>query len=374
MKIGRILGYVCLLICLCTSPLRADEGEIIYEFREELDGFAATLPDEMQTDFHGILTSPDGLDTMRETYSVSYYIDAVWKEIQAVWPSAVSTYMQVLGILIVIAVFRRLQNSFFSESLSDAMDLCSTVCLVLCLTPVLQSVSVLSQQFFSMLMSLTNGITPIVCALFVSSGNLTTAATVNASLMLVYTLFQNILDGVFLPMIRVLYALGMIGHVGSGVRLDSLGRCIRKFFLWSLSLVTLLLSVLIGVQNSMALSIDSFSMKTVKFALGSFIPLVGNALADAVGTVAGSMNVIKNTCGTMGILVMILLLLPSILQLILQRAAVGAAQVTAELLGCEKEGRLLAEIQGVFGYILAVTALAAVLFVFIMALIIRVRF
>ena len=119
---------------------------------------------------------------------------------------------------------------------------------------------------------------------------------------------------------------------------------------------------------------DSFSMKTAKFALGSFIPLVGNALADAVGTVAGSMNVIKNTCGTMGILVMILLLLPSILQLILQRAAVGAAQVTAELLGCEKEGRLLAEIQGVFGYILAVTALAAVLFVFIMALIIRVRF
>ena len=151
MKIGRILGFVCLLIGLCASPVCAAEGEIIYEFREELDGFAATIPEEMRTDFHGILTSPDGLDTMRETYSVSYYIDAVWKEIQAVWPSAVSTYMQVLGILIVIAVFRRLQNSFFSESLSDAMDLCSTVCLVLCLTPVLQSVSVLSQQFFSML-------------------------------------------------------------------------------------------------------------------------------------------------------------------------------------------------------------------------------
>ncbi|MBQ7940570.1 MAG: hypothetical protein IJY85_08615 [Ruminococcus sp.] len=374
MKIGRILGFVCLLIGLCASPVCAAEGEIVHEFREELDGFAATIPEEMRTDFHEILTAPDGLDTMRETYSVSYYIDAVWKEIQAVWPSALSTYTQVLGILIVTAVFRRLQNSFFSESLSDAMDLCSTVCLVLCLTPVLQSVSVLSEQFFSMLVSLTNGITPIMCALFVSSGNLTTAATVNASLMLVYTLFQNILDGVFLPMIRVLYALGMIGHVGSGVRLDSLGRCIRKFFVWSLSLVTLLLSVLIGIQNAMALSVDSFSMKTAKFALGSFIPLVGNALADAVGTVAGSMNVIKNTCGTMGILVMILLLLPSILQLILQRAAVGAAQVTAELLGCEKEGRLLTEIQGVFGYILAVTALAAVLFVFIMALIIRVRF
>ena len=367
MKIGRILGFVCLLIGLCASPVCAAEGEIVHEFREELDGFAATIPEEMRTDFHEILTAPDGLDTMRETYSVSYYIDAVWKEIQAVWPSALSTYTQVLGILIVTAVFRRLQNSFFSESLSDAMDLCSTVCLVLCLTPVLQSVSVLSEQFFSMLVSLTNGITPIMCALFVSSGNLTTAATVNASLMLVYTLFQNILDGVFLPMIRVLYALGMIGHVG-------LGRCIRKFFVWSLSLVTLLLSVLIGIQNAMALSVDSFSMKTAKFALGSFIPLVGNALADAVGTVAGSMNVIKNTCGTMGILVMILLLLPSILQLILQRAAVGAAQVTAELLGCEKEGRLLTEIQGVFGYILAVTALAAVLFVFIMALIIRVRF
>ena len=138
--------------------------------------------------------------------------------------------------------------------------------------------------------------------------------------------------------------------------------------------MTLLLSLVIGIQNAMAMSVDSFSIKTAKFALGSFIPLVGGAISDAIGTVAGSLNLIKNTCGTMGIAAMIVLLLPSILHLILHRVAIGAAQGTAELLGCEKEGKLLAEVQGVFGYILAITALASVLFVFTLGLVICVRF
>ncbi len=374
MRVYRILGIALLLVSVCTHPVSAAEGEIVNEFREELDGFAANLPEEMQTDMEQLLSAPNGITNRQNTYSISYYIDAVWKEIRVLWPSALSTYIQLFGLLLASAMFHRMQNSLFSDGLTSAVELCSTVCLVLCITPVLQSVSDMSEQFFSLLVSLTNGITPILCALFVSSGNLTAAATVNASLMLVYTLFQNILDVFFLPMIRIMYVLGIVSNVGGGVKLDSVGRCIRNFFVWALSLVTLLLSLVIGIQNAMAMSVDSFSIKTAKFALGSFIPLVGGAISDAIGTVAGSLNLIKNTCGTMGIAAMIVLLLPSILHLILHRVAIGAAQGTAELLGCEKEGKLLAEVQGVFGYILAITALASVLFVFTLGLVICVRF
>ena len=101
---------------------------------------------------------------------------------------------------------------------------------------------------------------------------------------------------------------------------------------------------------------------------------MGNALSDAVGTVAGSLTLIKNTCGVLGIVTVSLLLLPVLLHLLLHRMVIGAAQGMAELLGCEREGRLLGDVYATLGYILAVVALSSVLFVFILALIISVRF
>ena len=258
--------------------------------------------------------------------------------------------------------------------MKSAGELCSTLCLVLCITPLIQSASRVSEEFLGMLATCSGGISPVICALFVSSGNITTASVTNASLMLVYTLFQNGIRVFLWPIVQLLYVLGIVGNLGGSLRLDGISRFIRQLFTWLLSLAMLFLSALIGVQSTMAVSADSFSMKTAKFALGNFIPLVGNALSDAVGTVAGSLTLIKNTCGVLGIVTVALLLLPVLLHLLLHRMVIGAAQGMAELLGCEREGRLLGDVYATLGYILAVVALSSVLFVFILALIISVRF
>ena len=225
-----------------------------------------------------------------------------------------------------------------------------------------------------MLASCSGGISPVVCALFVSSGNITTATVTNTTLMLVYTLFQNGIRVFLWPVVQMAYVMGIVGNLGGSLRLDGISRFVRRLFTWLLSLVMLFLSVLIGVQSTMAVSADSFSMKTAKFALGNFIPLVGNALSDAVGTVAGSLSLIKNSCGVFGIVTVALLLLPVLLHLLLHRAVIGVAQGIAELLGCEWEGRILGDVYATVGYILAVVALSSALFLFILALIISVRF
>ena len=109
-------------------------------------------------------------------------------------------------------------------------------------------------------------------------------------------------------------------------------------------------------------------MKTVKFALGNLIPLIGGALSDAVGTVAGSLNLIKTTCGAVCAAAVVILILPLILQLLLHRAVLAVCQGAADLVGCEKESRLIGEVHSVLGYMLAVVSLASVLFLFVLAL------
>jgi len=118
----------------------------------------------------------------------------------------------------------------------------------------------------------------------------------------------------------------------------------------------------ISVQSVLAKSADSLSLKTVKFALGNMIPLVGSAVADAVSTVAGGLGVIRAFYGGLCVLALLIFLLPVLAQLILHRLVLAVCQGMAEMLGCEQEGKMIAEIHGVLGCILAMVALMSVLF------------
>ena len=374
MKMMRRIRLVLLLLVILTPCAYAAEDPVSDSFREEWDIFVESIPEEIRPLAEDAFRSANTGEVMKESLSVSYFLDKTVQELKDAWPSSVGLLLSLTGLLIFSALFHRVYASVSSVAMKSAGELCSTLCLVLCITPLIQSASRVSEEFLGMLTTCSGGISPVICALFVSSGNITTASVTNASLMLVYTLFQNGIRVFLWPIVQLLYVLGIVGNLGGSLRLDGISRFIRQLFTWLLSLAMLFLSALIGVQSTMAVSADSFSMKTAKFALGNFIPLVGNALSDAVGTVAGSLTLIKNTCGVLGIVTVALLLLPVLLHLLLHRMVIGAAQGMAELLGCEREGRLLGDVYATLGYILAVVALSSVLFVFILALIISVRF
>lgn len=374
MKMMRRICLVLLLFVVLTPCAYGAEDPVSDSFREEWEIFVESVPEEIRPLAEDALHSANTGEVMKESLSVSYFLDKIVKELKDAWPSSVGLLLSLTGLLIFSALFHRVYASVSSVAMKSAGELCSTLCVILCITPLIQSASRVSEEFLGMLATCSGGISPVICALFVSSGNITTASVTNASLMLVYTLFQNGIRVFLWPIVQLLYVLGIVGNLGGSLRLDGISRFIRQLFTWLLSLAMLFLSALIGVQSTMAVSADSFSMKTAKFALGNFIPLVGNALSDAVGTVAGSLTLIKNTCGVLGIVTVALLLLPVLLHLLLHRMVIGVAQGMAELLGCEREGRLLGDVYATLGYILAVVALSSVLFVFILALIISVRF
>lgn len=374
MKKIRCVIILFSLLPICILPVYASEDIVFDSFREEWDAFIEAIPEEIRPVAETAVYSSDAGEALQDSFSFSYFWEKITNALKDIWPSASGLFLSLTGLLIFSALFHKLRSAVASEALHTAGELCSTLCLVLCITPVLQSAAEMGEGFLTLITSCTGGITPVICALFVSTGNITTASVTNASLMLVYTLFQGVIRVFLWPVVRLVYVMGIVGNLSGYLRLDGVSRWVRHLFTWLLSLLMVFLSVVIGIQSTMAVSADSFSIKTAKFALGNFIPLVGSALSDAVGTVAGSLSLIKNTCGVVGIVTVALLLLPVLLHLILHRTVIGAAQGMAELLGCEREGRLLGEVHASLGYILAVVALVSALFVFILALIISVRF
>ncbi|MBO5904569.1 MAG: hypothetical protein J6Q64_04245, partial [Clostridia bacterium] len=78
---------------------------------------------------------------------------------------------------------------------------------------------------------------------------------------------------------------------------------------------------------------------------------------------ASGVEYVKSVVGVSGILFVLLLLLPILIELLLTRLAFLLGSGAAELLGCDREGKLLGEIGSVFGTMISVVAMSAVMFI-----------
>ena len=73
---------------------------------------------------------------------------------------------------------------------------------------------------------------------------------------------------------------------------------------------------------------------------------------------------LKSVVGVWGIVLIALLTLPVLLSLVLTRLAFLLSSGVAEMLGCETEEKLLAELGGIYAFMVAVVSMSAVMFIF----------
>jgi stage III sporulation protein AE len=74
---------------------------------------------------------------------------------------------------------------------------------------------------------------------------------------------------------------------------------------------------IITIRSIAAKSLDLVTMKTAKFAVDSFIPVVGKTLSDAISTVAGYTVLLKNAISSIGLIVVIVIMLLPIIKILI---------------------------------------------------------
>ena len=130
----------------------------------------------------------------------------------------------------------------------------------------------------------------------------------------------------------------------------------------------------LSFQTTLAASADSVAMRSAKYAVGNIIPLVGNSIGAALGTLGSSLSLIKNTAGVSCVAAVLLMTLPELLSLFLARLAVSAAGTAAEALGFTAGEKLLASFLKIYDMLLATVAAAGVTWILYFSVVLRVAY
>lgn len=144
---------------------------------------------------------------------------------------------------------------------------------------------------------------PLLITLTASAGAVTSAGIFHPLILGVVNLSAALVHAVILPLSYAAVVVGVAGCVGARFPVGRLSRLFRQTSLTLLGLVFIVFMGVMSVRGVMAPIADGLALKTARFLTGSFVPVIGGRLADALGVVAGGSLLIRNAAGAFAMLV-----------------------------------------------------------------------
>ncbi|MBQ9161828.1 MAG: hypothetical protein IJX74_00990 [Clostridia bacterium] len=336
----------------------------------EYSGFLSEIPQDIAK------LLPDGLfsDDLTSVYNASRELTDVEYLFGAILSAAGVCLKECAGVLLTLlaVTFAGVVLNNVGKSLNPAASTALGFCIKLVLFSIIAGCATIIvgdvEAYFDRLTGLTSAVVPIMGVLYALGGNLTSAA-VNSEIMAVFlSVCQYINASTILPVFSLLLAFGLMSALSGTLRLNVISDMIKKWYVSFLGLVMTVLGIAMGLQSALAVKADGVSMKGLKYVISNAIPVVGGAISGSVSTLAAGVGLMRTTFGISAMVILILMLLPILVRLILYKQVFLIAAALSDIISDGGEGRLLRDIAGMYGFLLAAASIASVILILALSL------
>lgn len=216
----------------------------------------------------------------------------------------VAVNIHLLGQLIILGVFgavlRNVATSLGGAQAGEvAVWLCLLILLLISLHAFHTSVN-LATSTVARMVDFMHAVLPVLSTLLAAAGAVTTAAIFHPLLFVTVTVIAMVVQGVLLPLVLVLAALSVLGSLSQEFPLKQLGGLLRQGSGIVIGLCFLGFFAVMQARGAIAPVADGLALRTAKFLTGSFVPVVGGRIADALDIIIGGSVLIKNAVGVFG--------------------------------------------------------------------------
>ena len=356
------LVLIILLMLIISLPVSANEQEDM--FREQLrSSNAEELWDDLPTETRSFLEQL-GITELTPDSITSISPNNVLNNLIALLAAQSGGPMRSMGILmgsiVLFALVDGTRHTVKEQSISGVFGaVCGLVICTALLLPLSECIRRVCESAQSVSVFMMSFV-PVYAGVMISTGNPATAASYQTIVLFAAELISLLATGVIVPLMTTSLALGMTGSIAPEYRLGSAGELINKACGWMLGLGATLFAGLLSVQSLIGKTADSVTGRMVKFSVGSFVPVVGGALSEALSTVQSCLNLLKSTLGGLGIIVTALTVLPPLAECILWLLTLSVCTMMSETFSLNTAAALFKAAQSVLRLLIAVLTICAV--------------
>ncbi|MEG1760822.1 MAG: hypothetical protein RR251_02855 [Hydrogenoanaerobacterium sp.] len=269
----------------------------------------------------------------------------------------------VIGVSVLCALIESLNVSIGQKGISDVFNVTAVLCACTAVVnPIVEAVRMTAAAIQSCADFILSFI-PVFVSLVAVGGQPVSATTYNAFLLLIAEIISKITATKLVPIITIYLAFCIVSAFSPNMNLLGAAESAKTVVIWVLGLIVTVFVGLLGVQSMVASGADTVAVKAGKFLVGSFVPVVGKALADAFATAQGCLRLLKTTVGVYAVFVAALTFMPSFLQTLLWYFACSLGAAISDVLGVKQMSRVLKACGTALSLLIAILVFVALLFI-----------
>jgi len=146
---------------------------------------------------------------------------------------------------------------------------------------------------------------PMLLTLLVAVGGTSSAALFQPAVVAASGTMATLVRSVTFALALAYAVLAVLDNIREDVSLSRLASLVKTASSWTLGVCFTVFIGVMAVQGFSAAAMDGVTIRTAKYAIDNFVPIVGGMFADTVDTLVGCSLLVKNALGVTGILLLL---------------------------------------------------------------------
>ena len=326
----------------CPPTAYAEGNETSYDYADdilgaldsgELNGLLSGLGQEQSDIFGGT----DFVSVVKSVVSGEFSLDFsdLLSFILSLFGTSVSALLSLLvtvvAIAIVYSVLGAIKGGRSSES--KVVHLAAMSAVIAVVGGATASMFTLCADTLGSMSAQINTVLPLVLTLMAASGASSCASVFQPAVAVLSGGLFNLLSVVLIPMLIAAFVFGIVGNLTSEVKLGKTSEFFSGSVKWLFGTGFFLLSAFLAVQGIPASVVDGISVRSAKFTIGKFVPVIGGYLSDGFNLVLSGSVLVKNALGYTTLVLLAVTILPVIVQIAVYSLCLKLAAAAVEPLG-----------------------------------------
>ena len=254
-------------------------------------------------------------------------------------------YLPVISLIIAIGVISNLlqgiKSKFNEKSTSDIINLVCFLSVAVLIIGMVSKIASSTGNAINSMVKQMNILFPILLTLMTGLGATASVGVFKPVVAIISTYVADFFNYFIVPLFMLSFVFGIISNMSNNVKLDKFNSFISSLFKWSVGLIFTLFFAIFSIQGIAVSKFDSLSIRTTKYTIKSYIPIMGGYLSDGMDLILSSTLLIKNSLGLVGVLMIISTILSPLLEIVVFSLMIKLVSAVLQPLGNNKTSNFL---------------------------------
>lgn len=262
---------------------------------------------------------------------------SLWSALLNLFFENILSLLPIISIIIAVALLgsmiQGLKPANNGKSISNIIHFVTYGVIVVLVLSITVKMVTLTTNTMQSMKSQMDAIFPLLLTLLTAVGGTTSTSVYQPAMAMLTGLIMNLFTYVLLPIFIFSVVFSVVSNLSNNVKLDKFTSFFNSTYKWLIGLIFTVFTAFLSIQGITAGSIDGISIRTARYAIRSYIPILGSYISDGMGLILVSSNLIKNAVGATGLFLLLATILSPLIQLILFMLALKLIAGILEPLG-----------------------------------------